>query len=332
MHRGIHKLLPLVVVALLAIGGCGGGKSETDAGTSASGSQTGPETLSQEGHKGVTVVNTTGLPSLPKSYGSVLIDAKEFTLYEFSRDKGTTPSCYGACAKTWRPLLTKGMPLVGFGAFESELRTTKRKDGTTQVTYAGHPVYSYVGDKKRFEANGNGVQAFGGKWLAVKDPLAPPDEVTPQPKTPRKKGQPVRPSESSGWPEAYTKENTGVDGPALIKVRNVKGIGAVLVDSKGHTLYEYAKDKGGTPTCYGGCVTAWPPFVTEGTPRVTGGAMASALGTTKRKDGAIQVTYNGHPLYTYVQDKEPGEVNSNNYEGYGGRWYALSPNGERAKP
>jgi predicted lipoprotein with Yx(FWY)xxD motif len=121
-------------------------------------------------------------------------------------------------------------------------------------------------------------------------------------------------------------ESTGT--AAVVKVTNTPDLGKVIVDSKGMTLYDFHKDKGTTPACYGACAEAWPPLLTSGEPKATGGAEGSMLGTTKRKDGTVQVTYNGHPLYGFVEDKKPGETNGNDVDAFGAEWYALEPNGE----
>jgi predicted lipoprotein with Yx(FWY)xxD motif len=115
---------------------------------------------------------------------------------------------------------------------------------------------------------------------------------------------------------------------AIVKVMNTPDLGKVIVDSKGMTLYDFHKDKGTTSACYGECAVAWPPLLTSGQPKAQGGAEQSLLGTTKRKDGTLQVTYNGHPVYGFVEDKKPGETNGNDFEGFGAEWYALEPNGE----
>lgn len=119
-------------------------------------------------------------------------------------------------------------------------------------------------------------------------------------------------------------------GAAVVSLGSVKKLGMVLVDSNGMTLYDFHKDKGGTSSCYGPCAEAWPPMLTEGEPSVGNGASSSKLGTTERKDGTMQVTYAGHPLYTFVEDKKPGEVNGNDVSAFGGQWYALKGNGEEA--
>jgi predicted lipoprotein with Yx(FWY)xxD motif len=117
-------------------------------------------------------------------------------------------------------------------------------------------------------------------------------------------------------------------GAGIVSLGNVQKLGMVLVDSNGMTLYDFHKDKGTTSSCYGPCAEGWPPLLTEGEPQVGNGASASKLGTTERKDGTTQVTYAGHPLYTFVEDKKPGEANGNDLSAFGGEWYALKGNGE----
>ncbi len=114
----------------------------------------------------------------------------------------------------------------------------------------------------------------------------------------------------------------------VVAVAKVGDLGPVIVNSEGLTLYDFHKDKGGVSSCYGACAGAWPPLLTEGEPKAEAGAMSNQLGTTKRKDGTTQVTYNGWPLYTYVGDKGPGEANGNDFSQFGAQWYALMPNGE----
>jgi predicted lipoprotein with Yx(FWY)xxD motif len=117
-------------------------------------------------------------------------------------------------------------------------------------------------------------------------------------------------------------------GVGVVAVAKVGDLGPVIVNSEGLTLYDFHKDKGGVSSCYGACAGAWPPLLSEGEPKAEAGAMSNQLGTTKRKDGTIQVTYNGWPLYTYVGDQGPGEANGNDFSQFGAQWYALMPNGE----
>ena len=99
--------------------------------------------------------------------GHILVDSKGITLYDFVKDKGTTSACYGACAALWPPLTTKGKPVAGRGVRASLLGTTKRKDGTLEVTYNGHPLYYFVTDRKPGQTTGQGVNQFGGPWWVI---------------------------------------------------------------------------------------------------------------------------------------------------------------------
>jgi predicted lipoprotein with Yx(FWY)xxD motif len=91
------------------------------------------------------------------------VDAGGRTLYLFQQDTGTTSTCSGDCATTWPALTTDGAPTAGDGAQASLLGTTARDDGTTQVTYAGHPLYLFSGDAAPGDTNGQGI---GGVWFA----------------------------------------------------------------------------------------------------------------------------------------------------------------------
>jgi predicted lipoprotein with Yx(FWY)xxD motif len=138
---------------------------------------------------------------------------------------------------------------------------------------------------------------------------------------------------SGGTTEASGEKSTPAakSGIAVLTVASVPKVGAVLVDGDGFTVYDFHKDKGTTSSCYGGCAQVWPPVLSEGTPQVSKGAMSSKLGTTRRKDGTMQVIYAGHPLYTYVADKKPGEANGQDIDSFGAEWYALQGSGEEAE-
>jgi predicted lipoprotein with Yx(FWY)xxD motif len=106
-------------------------------------------------------------------------------------------------------------------------------------------------------------------------------------------------------------------------------LGRIVVDSKGRTLYAFAKEKNGRSACSGSCATYWPPLLTSGKVRAGRGVKASLLGTTKRAAGKLQVTYNRHPLYTFKLDKKAGQTNGEELNDFGGVWEALSPAGKR---
>jgi predicted lipoprotein with Yx(FWY)xxD motif len=107
--------------------------------------------------------------------------------------------------------------------------------------------------------------------------------------------------------------------------------GRILVDSRGRTLYLFEKDRSTASTCYGACATYWPPLLTKGKPVAVRGAVAGKLGTTKRKDGTLQVTYKGHPLYLYAGDGKAGQTLGQNLDQFGAEWYVLSTAGVKVE-
>jgi predicted lipoprotein with Yx(FWY)xxD motif len=98
--------------------------------------------------------------------GTILVDQQGRTLYDFVKDKKNKSECGGSCATFWPPLLTNGNPKAGKGVQPKLLGTTVRKSGT-QVTYAGHPLYMYAGDKKAGQTNGEGSTNFGAPWYVL---------------------------------------------------------------------------------------------------------------------------------------------------------------------
>ena len=109
---------------------------------------------------GAAMVETAEIGDL----GPVLVNADGFTLYLFESDTGSTSTCTGSCAGTWPALTTDGAPAAGDGVDDGKLGTTARDDGSTQVTYDGHPLYTYAGDSAAGDANGQGI---GDVWFAV---------------------------------------------------------------------------------------------------------------------------------------------------------------------
>lgn len=139
-------VIPLVALAVAA---CGGGGAATAAA---------PKTS--------TGASAT-LGVAKSSLGSILVNSTGRTLYLFRADVGAVSSCSGACAVAWPPLLATGTPIAGTGLTASKVATITRSGGSQQVTYSGHPVYLYIGDKKAGEVNGQGVTAFGAAWFAL---------------------------------------------------------------------------------------------------------------------------------------------------------------------
>jgi len=105
--------------------------------------------------------------------------------------------------------------------------------------------------------------------------------------------------------------------------------GAMLFDVRGQAIYLFDAETTSKPECYGACAAAWPPVLTKGQPDPGGDARAALLGATKRRDGSLQVTYDGQPLYFYAHEG-PGQVLCHDIEEYGGLWLVVTPAGDAA--
>jgi predicted lipoprotein with Yx(FWY)xxD motif len=114
--------------------------------------------------------------------------------------------------------------------------------------------------------------------------------------------------------------------PSSVRVAT-SPVGRILVDRHGRALYLYVPDQRQRSTCSGGCARVWPPATVSEGPTVGAGVSAAKLATTVRADsGARQLVYAGHPLYTFIGDKEPGQIQG---EDYLGAWFVVSPSGRR---
>jgi predicted lipoprotein with Yx(FWY)xxD motif len=141
--------MAVIPAAALAIAACGGGSSAT-----AASQKTTSDALA-----------TVGVAK--SSLGSILVDSSGRTLYLFKADVGDKSACAGACASAWPPLLATGKPTAGTGVTASKLGTITRSDGKRQVTYNGHPLYTFIKDTKPGQTTGQGVTAFGAAWFAM---------------------------------------------------------------------------------------------------------------------------------------------------------------------
>jgi predicted lipoprotein with Yx(FWY)xxD motif len=114
-------------------------------------------------------------------------------------------------------------------------------------------------------------------------------------------------------------------GTASLKV-GMSSLGSFLTDARGRTVYLFTRDSGNTPSCTGACTSVWPPVTSSTNVQVGAGASQSLLGMVSNA-GEQQITYNGHPLYYYAGDVNPGETNGEQLDQFGGLWYAVSPIG-----
>lgn len=138
-------------------------------------------------------------------------------------------------------------------------------------------------------------------------------------------------SSGGGYGDGDTSTTPATAGATAVDVADNAELGEILVDSQGRTLYLFEKDGTDQSNCSGTCAQVWPPLTTDGSPKAGEGVAASKLGTLKRDDGSTQVAFDGHPLYLYAEDTQPGDTNGNELDQFGAEWYALHPDGENAE-
>jgi predicted lipoprotein with Yx(FWY)xxD motif len=131
-----------------------------------------------------------------------------------------------------------------------------------------------------------------------------------------------------GGATASTQPPTTAAGhPATVGVAGNGGLGKILVDSQGRTLYLFQADHGTKSACTGPCATAWPPLLATDKPVAGSGISAAKLTTAARSDGNRQVVYNGHPLYRFASDQKPGDASGQAVNAFGASWFVVSPTG-----
>jgi predicted lipoprotein with Yx(FWY)xxD motif len=260
--------------------------------------------------------------------GSFMADAAGRTLYVFLNDTGTTSTCYDQCAQAWPALLTSGAPVAGAGVAADLLGTTARSDGSTQVTFAGHPLYYFAADMQPGDVKGQGIKDV---WFVI----APNGEVVGS-KASAGAAATAAPtaagsdnSNDTGYGYGNTSDATpqtsGSSAAGTVAVGQSSELGSFLTDAGGRTLYVFLKDTGATSACVDKCAQNWPALVVTGAPAAPAGIDAGLLGTMQRADGAMQVTFDGHPLYYYAKDQKPGDTNG---QGVGDVWYVIGPDGK----
>ncbi|MCW2718304.1 hypothetical protein [Pseudonocardia sp.] len=116
---------------------------------------------------------------------------------------------------------------------------------------------------------------------------------------------------------------------ATVQTVTASGLGTILADGQGRSLYLFEADTGTTSTCTGGCAQVWPPVLSAAAAHAAGGAAAQLVSTTRRADGTEQLAYHGHPLYYYVGDRAAGDVHGQGLNQFGAGWYVLDPHGNK---
>jgi predicted lipoprotein with Yx(FWY)xxD motif len=236
--------------------------------------------------------------STVEGLGAVLADAEGHTLYRYAKDisKPSKATCVDACAEMWPPLVSDSPALVA-GVDEQLVGLVTRPDGRRQVTVGGWPLYRYAKDTGSGIALGQNVSA---DWAAITPTGA--------------KAMASRPVEKT-----------------TLGTTDIGGLGPVLTNEAGRTLYLFTKDGqgAGTSTCDGACARTWPPLLVDGRSTVTEDIDTGLVGQITRADGREQVTVGGWPVYTYAKDDAPGEATGH---GVGNTWYAVEPSGCKVDP
>ncbi len=168
----------------------------------------------------------------------------------------------------------------------------------------------------RFAIAGSLLMLFAAIGLAGCAPAAAPVQPAQAPTV-------AAPAAASAAPAATGPTTSGA-ADAAVKIARVQGFGLFLTDNADRTLYAYANDTKDNSTCTFACAEDWPPFIAHATPQAPSNINASLLTTFKRPDGTLQVEYDGHPLYYFSGDRNPGDVNG---QGIANVWHVLSPRG-----
>ncbi|CAN5574219.1 lipoprotein [soil metagenome] len=159
------RVLPIAAVAAaLAFAGCGSDDESSSESTTVS--SAGTEAVETQPAAEKPAANGTEIKVADSQFGQILFDGDDGAIYLFDKEKSETSECYGECAVAWPPVLIDGDPQAGAGAAQGKLGTTERDDGSTQVTYNGHPLYYYEDDPPG-EVLCHNVDEFGGLWLVV---------------------------------------------------------------------------------------------------------------------------------------------------------------------
>lgn len=216
---------------------------------------------------------------------TVLTDAKGFTLYFYTPDTTSQIACTGGCATAWPPLIATSATPTSNTPLSVKFGVLDGSNGK-QVTCNGHPLYTFAGDKAPGTANGEDV---GGVWFVA----------TP------------------GVASLAADASSATVHTAKVTIAGTSA--TVLTAPNGLTLYYFTPDTASTVACTGGCAKAWPPLLATSSTLASDHGLPGTLGVIDGANGK-QVTYNGHPLYTFAHDMAPGQVNG---EGLLGKWFVV---------
>ncbi|MFM9611888.1 SCO0930 family lipoprotein [Streptomyces niveiscabiei] len=296
--QNVGATAPAGTGGLGSVGSGGYGGVGTGVGASPSTGTGGTGTGTQTGGAGQLEVATNA------ELGKIVTDSAGRTLYRFDSDTAEPPksNCNDACATAWPPVAPDDVS-AGDGIDKSLLGEVTRADGKKQLTVDGWPAYYYQKDANPGDTNGQNV---GNKWFA----LAPDGKKA-----------------KAGGGGGGGGEAQAADEPGL-STRNDPNLGEIVVDKNGMTVYRFVKDKAWpkpVSNCKGECLEKWPivaPVDFEDTKDIP---EKGYMKFTRPDTDEEQQTLNCSPIYTFINDKKPGDING---QGVGGTWFAVRPDGK----
>jgi predicted lipoprotein with Yx(FWY)xxD motif len=304
--------LALTAVAFLAA--CGSDNKSASVETTAPAAQAlAPEpTTTAPANFGGTVAVKSNATDL----GPVLAGPDGRTLYGFINDVNATSTCYGTCAEAWPPVIVQPNWTVGPGLDNGVFSTVIRDDGHEQLVAGKFPLYYFSGDSAPGDLNGRGS---GDVWFAMNTSArliqnAPAPATTTAPTT-----APAKAPATTAPPAAAA--------GASVKLAK-SGLGDILVDADGRTLYAFLKDVDGKPTCQDACAKAWPAALVSGKAVAGEGIDANIITTVATPDGKTQLKAGKWPLYRFSGDAAAGDTNG---QGSGGNWFVVGKDGKPIK-
>ena len=229
----------------------------------------------------------------------MVVTGTGYTVYVYLPDSTHPPAttCTADCANDWPPVLAPSAPPHLGGIKPSLVGVTVRPGGARQLTLAGYPLYRFAGDRRPGDADG---ESIGNTWFAV----GPDGSFLALP------------------PVAF---GGAAAASQILRVVSRPG-GPVVADGAGQTVYTFRDDRVGRSACVDSwCTQDWPAVVADG-PAIRPPGITARVGVLRRPDGIVQVTLDGHPLYVFAGDTQPGDARG---LGIGGDWFPITPNGAK---
>jgi predicted lipoprotein with Yx(FWY)xxD motif len=250
------------------------------------------------------------------SLGQILVDANGNTLYAFTNDTDAKPTCTGACAEAWPPVIVDPSWSVAPGLDSGVFSTVVDSSGEEQLMAGKFPLYRFSGDARPGDVTGQGS---GGVWFVV-DTEASPIEGD---------AGPADATAADGSTESTepTTEAPTIAAPALVTVSE-SSLGSILTAEDGMTIYGFLADADGDPTCSDGCAKAWPPVIVDADFDVSSLPTPELFTVVERADGTSQLKAGKWPLYYFSGDTAAGETNG---QGSGASWFVVAPDGTLVK-